>query len=356
VPTQLIHDSGPKGCDQEGIKKAQAEQTPIYRQQREDPHYIITVGQGKVATFKKSDEQVTPCSTYISTEEILKEVDEVIKNKGKRAAPVAPPITPAATGGKGKRTIVDLPRQGDTKYPRTESSDNSGKGEKPPDEPIGTKTFKSALLNSTQNKGAVKGKGKYGKDKGKWPYNMGSRSYVNSGLNQNIPDLDVDRRMVFFDIRDLEYPGTTEFRLKTVPFKLPAPLRLMSQVITASPKYSWFKSRIREAVVTDEHRETYRHALECMRQAIQSPDNRLIQDQHTGGWIDFECRLVPANDVNRFANWNHYPDPSEKLGDPQEKTNQTGDDPRVRVHTQRPVLFPNGQNHVEGLHKCKGQG
>jgi hypothetical protein len=114
------------------IKKAQAEQTQIYRQQREDPHYIITVGKGKIATFKKSEEQVAPCSTYISTEEILKEVDEVIKNKGKRAAPVAPPITPATTGGKGKRTLVDLPRQGGAKYPRTESTDDSGKGENPP--------------------------------------------------------------------------------------------------------------------------------------------------------------------------------------------------------------------------------
>ncbi len=229
----------------------------------------------------------------------------MIKNKGKRAAPVAPPITPAATGGKGKRTLVDLPRQGDTKYPRTESSDNSGKGENPPDEPIGTKMFKSALLNSSQSKGAYKGKGKFGKDKGKWPYNMGSRSYVNYGPNQNIPNL----------IRDLEHPGTTECPLKSIPFRLPVPLRLMGHVITTSPKDSWFKDRIRGDVVTDEHRETYRHALECMRQAIQSPDNRLIQDQHTGGWINFECSFVAANEVNQYANWNYYPDPSEKLGD-----------------------------------------
>ncbi len=211
--------------------------------------------------------------------------------------------------------MTDLPRQGDAKYPRTESSEDSGKGENPPDEPLGTKTFKSALLNSSQNKGASKGKGKYGKDKGKWPYNMGSRSYVTPSPNRNIPDLNTDSRLVFFDIRDLKHPGTTECPLKTVPFKLPAPLRLMSQVITAPPKDSWFQSRIREAVVTNEHQETYRHALECMRQAIQSTDNRLIQDQHTGGWIDFECRFVPANEVNRFASWYYYPDPSEKLGD-----------------------------------------
>ena len=309
-----LHNSFMTPAQKAAIKKAQAEQAPIYRQQREDPHYIITVGKGKVATFKTSEEQVTPCSTYVSTDEILREVDEVIKNKGKRAAPVAPPITPASTGGKGKRTLVDLPIQGDPKYPRTESSDNSGKGEKPPDEPIGAQTFKSALLSQNQNKGASKGKGKSGKDKGKWPYNMGSRSYVNSD-HQNIPSLNVDKSMIIWDIRDLEHPGTTECPLKSVAFRLPVPLRLMGHVIATSPKDSWFKDRIYEDVVTNEHRETYRHALECMRQAIQSPDTRLIQDQKTGGWINFECSFVAANEVNQYPNWYYYPDPSEKLGD-----------------------------------------
>ena len=53
-----LHNSFMTPAQKAAIKKAQAEQTPIYRQQREDPHYIITVGQGKVAIFKKSDEQV----------------------------------------------------------------------------------------------------------------------------------------------------------------------------------------------------------------------------------------------------------------------------------------------------------
>jgi hypothetical protein len=165
---------------------------------------------------------------------------------------------------------VDLPIQGDPKYPRTESSDNSGKGENPPDEPIGAKTFRSALLNGSQNKGAYKGKGKYGKDKGKWPYNMGSRSYVNPDSNQNIPALNVDRKMIIWDIRDLEHPGTSECPLKSVAFRLPVPLRLMGHVIATSPKDSWFKDRIRGDVVTDEHRETFRHALECMRATSDS--------------------------------------------------------------------------------------
>jgi hypothetical protein len=66
-----LHNSFMTPAQKAAIQKAQAEQSAIYRLQREDPQYIITVGQGKVATFKKSDEQVTPCSTYISTEEIL---------------------------------------------------------------------------------------------------------------------------------------------------------------------------------------------------------------------------------------------------------------------------------------------
>ncbi len=88
----------------------------------------------------------------------------------------------------------------------------------------------------------------------------------------------------------------------------------MDKVVATPPKDSWFKDRIYEDVVTNEHRETYRHALECMRQAIQSPDTRLIQDQKTGGWIDFEASFVAANEVNQYPNWYYYPDPSEKLG------------------------------------------
>jgi hypothetical protein len=55
----------------------------------------------------------------------------------------------------------------------------------------------------------------------------------------------------------------------------------MHQAITTSPEDAWIKARILEAVVTDAHRETYRHALERMRQALQSPLNRLIQDVNT---------------------------------------------------------------------------
>jgi hypothetical protein len=90
----------------------------------------------------------------------------------------------------------------------------------------------------------------------------------------------------------------------------------MHQAITTLPEDAWIKSRILETVVTDEHRETYRHALECMRQAIQSPFNRLIQDVNTGDWHDCEGYFAPANALNRYANWYYYPLTNvDQLGD-----------------------------------------
>jgi hypothetical protein len=179
------HNSFMTPAQKAAIKKAQAEQTTIYGQQRENPHYIITVGQGKVATFKS---RMSKSHSAPSTDEILREVDEVIKNKGKRAAPTAQLSTPVTTRGKGKKSLEDFPRPGNTKHPRTQASESSGKEEKPPDGPIGTKTFRNALLNNThdgpyygqsQNKGTFKGKGKRGKP----PNNMGSRYYVHPSPN-----------------------------------------------------------------------------------------------------------------------------------------------------------------------------
>jgi hypothetical protein len=79
-----LHNSFMTTAQVAAIQKAKAEQSEIYRLQRENPHYIVPIGSGKV-TFKRSDEQFIPTSTCISTEELLREVDEVIENKGKRA-------------------------------------------------------------------------------------------------------------------------------------------------------------------------------------------------------------------------------------------------------------------------------
>jgi hypothetical protein len=124
----VVHNSFMTTAQIAAIQKAKAEQSEIYRLQREIPHYIVPIGGGKV-TFKRSDEQFIPTSTCLSTEDLLKEVDEVIESKGKRAAPAAQPDPPASAGGKGKRALKDLLRQGDAKYPKTDGSDNSGPGE-----------------------------------------------------------------------------------------------------------------------------------------------------------------------------------------------------------------------------------
>ncbi len=122
-----LHNSFMTTAQIAAIQKAKAEQTETYRLQRENPHYIVPIGGGKV-TFKRFDEQFIPTSTCISTEDLLREVDEVIENKGKRAAPAAQPNPPASAGGKGKITLEELPIQGDTKYPRTESLRHAPRG------------------------------------------------------------------------------------------------------------------------------------------------------------------------------------------------------------------------------------
>ena len=323
-----LHNSFMTTAQSAAIQKAKAEQSEIYRLQRENPHYIVPIGGGRV-TFKRSDEQFIPTATCISTEELLREVDEVIENKGKRAAPAAQPDPPAPAGGKGKRTLEDLPRQGDAKFPKTDGSDNSGPGESSSQGTIGNRTFKSALLNNapsglpygkSQNKGAHKGKGKYSQGI------KGTRHYVRPAPNLNIPSYDAGGEIKIYDIRDLEYPGTQNCTIKTVAHKEPTSGRTMHQAITIPPVDTWIIPRILETVVTDEHRETYRHALECMRQALQSPLNRLIQDEKTGGWLDCEGYFAPAATVNRYANWYYYPDTCvDQLGD------------YIRVLRKRPV-------------------
>ncbi len=233
-----LHNSFMTTAQIAAIQKAKAEQSEIYRLQRENPHYIVPIGGGKV-TFKRSDEQFIPTSTCISTENLLREVDEVIENKGKRAAPAAHPEPPASTGGKGKRTLEDLPRQGDAKYPKTDGSDNFGPGESSSQGPIGNRTFKSALLHSapigpsygkSQNKGAFKGKGKYSQSI------KGARHYVHPTPNLNIPAFDVGGVIRMYDIKDLEHPGTADCTIKTVALKEPTSSRYMHQAIITPPE------------------------------------------------------------------------------------------------------------------------
>jgi hypothetical protein len=129
----------------------------------------------------------------------------------------------------------------------------------------------------------------------------------------SLPLTRAEKYIRLYNVRDLDSPGTIGCTLKTVAFNKPTPTRFMGQAITIPLENAWFRSRILETVVTDEHREIYRHALECMRQAIQSPQNRLIQDQHTGGWKDYEDNFVPANARNQYANWYYYYPEAERI-------------------------------------------
>ena len=118
----------------ETIKKIKAEQSHHYMLQREKPHYIEAYPEATIL-FQQYKLQQKPCATYTDTEELMKEVDEVLRTKGtKRDNLVLTPATggntadstapPAAGTGKGKRQGNALPqdRPSSNKYSRTDST------------------------------------------------------------------------------------------------------------------------------------------------------------------------------------------------------------------------------------------
>jgi hypothetical protein len=73
-------------------------------------------------------------------------------------------------------------------------------------------------------------------------------------------------------MEDLEYPGSEICNLKMISYKLPTSnSRFMSQPIASPPSNTWLKPRVEGGIVNPAHREINHHALECMRQTIQSP-------------------------------------------------------------------------------------
>jgi hypothetical protein len=90
----------------------------------------------------------------------------------------------------------------------------------------------------------------------------------------------------------------------------------MNQAIHTPPSDTWLKPRVEGGIVTPVIRDIYLHALECMRQAIQSPYDRLIQDRYTGGWHDCEGRFAPPSAAReKIPYWYNLPYESNKLGD-----------------------------------------
>jgi hypothetical protein len=117
-------------------------------------------------------------------------------------------------------------------------------------------------------------------------------------------------------MEDLEYPGSEISNLKMISYKLPTSIRFMSQPVASPPSDTWLKPIVEGGIVNPVHREIYHHALECMRQAIQSPYDRLIQGTYTGGWLDCEGIFVPLpEERNKYPLWYYLPNESKQLGD-----------------------------------------
>jgi hypothetical protein len=117
------------------IKKIKAEQSHYYMQQRVTPHYIEAYPEATIV-FQRYDLQQKPCATYTDTEDLLKEVDEVLRTKRRKRdnlalTPATETITadttapPAAGRGKGKRPN-NRDRPGNTKYSRTDNTPTQG--------------------------------------------------------------------------------------------------------------------------------------------------------------------------------------------------------------------------------------
>ena len=108
------------------ITKIKAEQSPQYMNQRTDPHCIVRTNTGGQPMYKKIDLPPQHCSILPSNEDLFREVEEVLKTKGKkRENPSPESLPPSATTGKGKRKEGHTPRPGDIKHPRFEGSNTA---------------------------------------------------------------------------------------------------------------------------------------------------------------------------------------------------------------------------------------
>ena len=72
---------------------------------------------------------------------------------------------------------------------------------------------------------------------------------------------------------------------------------------------------IAESLITENHAQLYLHALECMRKAINSPYERVIQDRDTGGWINCEGQFVLPADQSMYTMPHQLPPDLDKYGD-----------------------------------------
>jgi CRISPR/Cas system CMR subunit Cmr4 (Cas7 group RAMP superfamily) len=144
------------------IDKIRADRTRYYTQQRVAPHYIEAYPQGTVMFQPHNNMQIL-CSTHVNTEELLREVDEIIHNKGQKRGNLV--LTPTATDssasnsisdaaeitaftGKGKRSQSN-DRPDSTKYPRTDDTTTQGSSTVSNTVPGKGKTWQSPNNNSS---------------------------------------------------------------------------------------------------------------------------------------------------------------------------------------------------------------
>ncbi len=132
----------------------------------------------------------------------------------------------------------------------------------------------------------------------------------------NVPSLNSGGPIQFYSLEELENPGNS-CSLKTVPYKAPTSLRFMHEPIRIRPTNAWMKTRldIPESLITENHAQIYIHVLECMRKAIHSPFERVIQDRDTGGWINCEGQFLAPADQSMHSMPHSLPPDLEKYGD-----------------------------------------
>ncbi len=281
------------------LTKIKAEHAPRYMNQWNDPHCIAGKLKDGTPIYKKIDFLPQHCSILPSNEDLFREVEEVLITKGKKREKSSPDSLPPPTTGKGKRKEDHVPRPGDIKHPRFEGPSTAETVNHP---------NQSLLPRGNTFSGGGKGKNKGGKYLG-WRHPPREPSGVPTLTTSGPP-------IKSFWMEDLEYPGSEMCNLKMISYKLPTPSRFMSQPVASPPSDTWLKTRVENGIVTPALREIYHYALECMRQAIQSPYDRLIQDRYTGGWLDCEGGFVPLpEERNKYPLWYFLPQESNKLGD-----------------------------------------
>ena len=339
-----LENSFMTSTQKEVIKKIKAEQSHYYMQQRTTPHYIEAYPQATVV-FQRYDLQQRPCATYIDTEDLLREVDEVLRTKGNKRDNLA--LTPAtdntadttapstAGRGKGKRSGNTLPRDrpGNNKYPRTEDtptqgnssseSYSTGKGKSSNSSAWYTMSNNNLYFEPTDGspgwyhhgnpKGKGKGKGKNYSDGHRYNGNI---TGTGAQTPSNVPSLTTSP-IQFFTLIELEFPCSAGDGFKSVPFKTPTTNRYMHEPIRVIPAKAWLKPRLDlpETLITDEHQRVYLNALECIRLVIQSPYERVIQDRDTGGWINCEGKFVLPHDKHLYSKPHPLPLELDRYGD-----------------------------------------